>query len=188
MCRMQDEERLKKNIGKYLPDIIKGGLNILDIGAGDCLFSVMCRRYNNNCLSIESNLQYVESTLNNDGVIICDALDVFYYGNSIVESIKYDIVNMFYSLCLIFGIHCRLEQKKIHWNYSEEMNIAFKKMVEYLRSIIKDGGIVLIGSHNTSESKKYSDYIIDLFERSGFEFMKKDKDIIHKFRKKNETV
>jgi hypothetical protein len=183
---MQDKRQIKRTIRRLLPEIKKGGMNILDIGTGEGTFLDMCNIYGNKCTGVENDLENFGIALKGGrNVFFENALNMFYSDGQLFGDEKFDIVNLEFCLCLIFSRHCKFDNKKLCWNYSCEMINDFDAMAIFMKKILNENGIVLIKSHNTKCANEYSEAILNIFRNNDFELVKNKRNITHKFRKLN---
>lgn len=184
--KMQTKEQIEHTIRRLLPEAKSRRKKILDIGTGHGLFLDICASHKNECVGIENDLENFNiASQKKHKIIFGDALNVFRTGYVLSPEYKFDIINLMFCLSLIFSRHCKVYNKELRWNFSSEMGTDFKCMASFFKMVTNKNGIVLIKSHNTKNSKKYSDFMVGIFKDNDFRLVINKKNITHKFRKLN---
>jgi hypothetical protein len=204
--KFNKDERISRKkiyIETYLPEINKGGLNILDIATGPGEFLEMVRAKGNSVLGIdycsgmigrEIDRLYEEYNLiihkeKNLPVVYADFKSVIVDGNEQIEQSKYDIINCEWAINFIFrevfNHHPERGEYKNdgEWIFGERFDFLFNKYFAWCNKQSNESAIVMIAALHAINAIEYHKRIVEIAKSNGFELMKMTNNLNHKFKK-----
>lgn len=193
--KVDRRDRLKEKllyIDKYLPEIKRGEMRVLDIGCGPSEFLESCRYFYNIGVGIDTPSspmggrygEYSRFTHERQRVNV-----VYRDFRSIIENKDYHIgkFNLIHSQGAINQImHDKIKWESLHvgaWKCDGDCIKEFDKMFDWLRRSLCPGGILMIYANSATNNEKYSSMVRDVAGGAGFELMEHSKHILHKWRR-----
>ena len=169
-------------ISDYSPEILNGGLFILDMGSGPGEFMELCNSYGNQSMGIDYKV-YDGSDCDKLLIIKKDLRELFKHKSWPAPA--FDFINCKHALGNLMKKHVIVAEdyKYNKWTYSDEMAHDFYLMFRFVYCGLKPDGLFLIAAHHCLDEDIYSDYIIRQAVKSGFKLENKYSNLIHKFRK-----
>jgi hypothetical protein len=199
--RIADKERY---IDNYLPEIKKGGLDILDIATGPGEMLELAEQWKNNPVGIEycsgmfkrendflyeqynilrhkeKNLRVIYTDIND--LIICSAG----YHRLSADTGPFDIINCQHAINFIarhvFNNHPEREYKNDgEWIFNDEFDLFFNRYFQWCRAHLKSRGVVMLAALRAVNEKEYSARVQAIGVANGFTVEISARDLNHKF-------
>lgn len=173
-------------VNRFIPEIKRGGLNVLDVGGGSGELIEIAQYYGNTGLNVmlpfppdgnwgEEYMFYerhaeIQNIRQGNSFMRLDFYKTILDGRFPVND-YYDVINCRHAINLIMIKHFKVKQNPYsgRWEINVELREVWMKMLELLGSIMTPGGIFMISALNSENIGEYSEFVYETGEDCSFE-------------------
>jgi hypothetical protein len=196
-------DRKKKYIDSYLPELKSGYYKVFDIATGPGEFVECCNDLGNSAIGldfdsgmfgrpIDSLYEKYNRIIHEERhlpVIYGDFAKIIFEGHEKLDEMKFNIINCEWAINFIFkeifNYHPERKEYKNDgdWLIGDRFEIIFRAFFVWCKNHLAPNGIILLSALHATNEPEYSKEIIRIAMQENFILLKRDGNLIHKFKK-----